>query len=348
MNCTPIPHILSVLTCISGMSGIIYLMATLSALVLPDIPYYIHTFMESEHPYTIYVCTRYECAVDSVTNPFIQRFTWGQLLAYTLFHLFTALAVPILAKQAADNIALNITQRVTETVRHLRTMTLHDQHGGGFFPPHPSRYDSEDDSDNDNEYIPQTYQWHFPHHMSAHIPPSEARPALRHEPFGQLVSRQIQVAQRPSDSRLDHRPSDSRLDHRPSDSRLDHRPRHRISYTVILHMINIMRLSSSLFTNTDNGTIPDADYTPIATGIPTHIDPARVRTAVKTFAGDACPICIGKFHLLEINSKSLAVTEPCNHLFCHACIDEYVNDHANAQAPCPLCRTIVDELYISK
>ena len=113
-------------------------------------------------------------------------------------------------------------------------------------------------------------------------------------------------------------------------------------------MINIMRVSSSLFTNTDNGTIPDADYTPIATGIPTHIDPARVRTAVKTFAGDACPICIGKFHLLEINSKSLAVTEPCNHLFCHACIDEYVNDHANAQAPCPLCRTIVDELYISK
>ena len=311
----------------------VYPAVILAGYILPDIPVFDwlftqHAFDESvNRSYTTYICNRYECAV---TNPFIQRFTWGQLLAYTLFHLFTALAVPILAKQAADNIALNITQRVTETVRHIGTMTLPDQHSGGFFPPHPSRYDSEDDSDNDNEYIPQTYQWHFPHHMSAHLPPSEARPALRHEPFGQLVSRQTQVA------------------HRPSDSRLFHRPRHRISYTVILHMINIMRVSSSLFTNTDNGTIPDADYTPIATGIPTHIDPARVRTAVKTFAGDACPICIGKFHLLEINSKSLAVTEPCNHLFCHACIDEYVNDHANAQAPCPLCRTIVDELYISK
>jgi hypothetical protein len=337
MNCTPIHHILSVLTCISGMTGIIYTAATLSALVLPDIPYYIPAFAESV---PIYVCTRYECDVVNVTNPFIQHFTWGQLLVYILFHLFTALAVPILAKQAADNIALNVTQRVAETARHLGTMVLPDQHGGGFFPPHPSRYDSEDDSDNEDEYIQQSYQGHFPHHMSAHIPPSEARPALRHEPFGHLVSRQNQVARRHSDS-------DSRLFHRPSDSRLFHRPRPRISYTVILHMINIMRLSS-LFTNTDNDTGSDTDYNPITAGIPTRIDPARVRTAAKTFAGDACPICIGKFNILEINSKSLAVTDPCNHLFCHACIDEYVNDHPFSQAPCPLCRTIVDELYISK
>jgi hypothetical protein len=108
-----------------------------------------------------------------------------------------------------------------------------------------------------------------------------------------------------------------------------------------------MRLPS-LFANTENGTDSDADYKPEPTGIPIRIDPARVRAAAKTFAGDACPICIGKFHLLEINSKSLAVTDPCNHLFCHACIDEYVNDHPFSQAPCPLCRTIVDELYISK
>jgi hypothetical protein len=108
-----------------------------------------------------------------------------------------------------------------------------------------------------------------------------------------------------------------------------------------------MRLPS-LFANTENGTDSDADYKPEPTGIPIRIDPARVRAAAKTFAGETCPICIGKFHLLEINSKPLAVTDPCNHLFCHACIDEYVNDHPFAQAPCPLCRTIVDELYISK
>ena len=329
-------HLLSALTCISGMSGIIYIAITLSAIILPNDPFFDELGSGStdlrmvEHPYIIYICTRNEC---TVVNSFVQQFTWGQLLVYILFHIFTALVVPFIIKQVADKIAFNVTQRVANTVRHIRNMMLPepDQYGSGFFPPHPTRYDSENDSDNETEYIPQYYQFHFhfPHHMAGQLPPIPHREIrLFHEhnvhpvPSGHLVSRHNQII---------------------------HRPRQRISYTMLLHMLSFIRIPS-LFANTDNDMDSDAadDYKPVPAGIPTVIEPARVRAAAKTFAGETCPICIGKFHLLEIKSKTLAVTDPCNHLFCHACIDEYVNDHPFAQVHCPLCRTVVEELYISK
>ena len=111
-----------------------------------------------------------------------------------------------------------------------------------------------------------------------------------------------------------------------------------------------MSILERLFANTnhiDTDTNTDSE-TQKSTGLPTRIDTAYIHTVMKTFAGDACPICITKFHILEINNKTLAATMPCKHLFCHACIEKYVNNRSMTQVPCPLCRDILEELYINK
>ena len=169
----------------------------------------------------------------------------------------------------------------------------------------------QDNTNINNEYAITTF---FPHHMSGHIPP------VTHQQHIYQYRHQMPYTYRT-------RPN------RNSD--------------IVSRLIN-MSLISEIFANRNhNDTEHDNQLT---TEIPTRIDNTYVDTAMKTFAGDACSICITKFHILEIKKKTLAVTTPCSHLFCHACIEEYLNNHylAQPQAPCPLCRHVVEELCINK
>jgi hypothetical protein len=288
--------------------------------ILTDIPTPLQYFELAQNTYTDYTCSIHECQNN---NTYTEQNTWEYLAIYILFHLLAATVIPFAAKYIADNIANYVVQRITNIFtritissfpqQHIQIEDIHDQQ-------------NEHDFNTQYEYMPITF---FPNHMSGHLPPVTHPQIHQQQSFGRLASHQYRHTQ----------------------------PTHRIvqntGTTIISRVVN-MSILAALFTHananhidTDTDTDIDTENQP-SIGILTRIDPAYVHTAMKTFAGDTCPICMTKLHILEINKKTLAAITPCKHLFCHICIEEYVNNHSMAQVPCPLCRDIVEELYINK
>ena len=308
---------------ITGTVALISISTPLHTLLPDIIPKPPQCFGLTQEPIIDYICTRYECTIN---NTHTDQTTWGQqswgsiehLVMYILFNILAATVIPFTAKYIADSIAEYIVQRVTKlftfiTIRSFSQHHLQIEDIDYIQDNQIEDFDEQHDFNTDDEYTIPTF---FPRHMSGHLPPIRS-PLRQRQSFGRLASQQFR--------------------HTPT-TILSQNTR----FGTVTHAINLSILAS-LFTNTN----PSHD-TQVYTGIPIHIKPAYVHTATKTFAGDSCPICMTRFHILEICNKTLAVTNPCNHLFCHACIDKYVNNHALVQAPCPLCRAVVEELYITK
>ena len=308
-------YIISIFMNLYSVTGSIALIFMITPLhILTDIPTPLQYFELSQNTYTDYTCSIHECEHN---NTYTEQNTWEYLAIYILFHLFAATVIPFAAKYIADNIANYVVRRITNIFAHITISSFPQQH-----------LQIEDIQDEQTlhafntqyEYMPITF---FPHHMSGHLPPVIHQQIHQRQSFGRLASRQY--------IHTSH----------------THRIVQNTRNTIMSRLIN-MSILTALFTST-NHTDSDTDSdNHFSTEIPTRIDPTYVHTAMKTFAGDACPICMTNFHILEINKKTLAAITPCKHLFCHICIEEYVNNHSMLQVPCPLCRDIVEELYINK
>lgn len=318
---------LELATGISGISGMFFIITNIipSGITMSN-------NNENEYRYIMYVCSTDEC---TVVNTFFHQITCIQLFGYIIFHFFIICMFPAILNRITESMTLYITGLATRILRVTHNIILnilrlpHYENFGAVEP----NYDTDTDTDNSQyqlveyeeeyennlEHYETPYQSIFPHHMVGRLPPIRIRPIhnIYRQPnqFGSLVSQHINNMVEPS---------------APTQS------------NIISRLIN-MSIFNPIFRNNDTS---NDDIIP--SGIPTHIDPSRIRGATKLFAGDSCPICMNKFHLLEINEKPLAVTEPCNHLFCHPCIDNHVNNNTRAQPPCPICREVVVELYISK
>jgi hypothetical protein len=166
-----------------------------------------------------------------------------------------------------------------------------------------------------SDYV--SYQPLFPFHMVGRLPPVR----LRHNQFGTLLSNQNIVQN--------------------TNAIVNQNPQ-RIQTHILTRMMN--RFINPLFVfENENNTQQD-----ITVEIPTCVDPSRIQTSIKLFAGDSCPICINKLYILELLKETIAITEPCNHIFCHTCINKHVNEHSLAKPPCPMCREVVEQIYLSK
>ena len=302
---------------ITGSIALIFMFASLH--ILTDIPTPLQYFQISHDMHTHYICNRYECEIN---NTYTEQNNWEYLATYILFHLLAATVIPFTAKYIADNIANYVIQRITNIFtritissfpqQHLQIEDIHDEED----------IEEQHDFITDYEHTPITF---FPNHMSGHIQPVRQQYIHQQQSFGRLVSR-----------RNTHTPH--------TNSMIQNTTRN----TIMSRVIN-MSILAALFAHTNHLESDNENQTHTgSTGISTRIDTTYVDTSIKSFAGDACPICMTKFHILEINKKTLAAITPCKHLFCHTCIEEYVNNHSMAQVPCPLCRDIVEELYINK
>lgn len=302
-------YIISIYSHIYSIKGYIALICVVAPLhILRPLQY----FHISPDTYTHYICSRYECKNNNIHT---EQNTWEYLATYILFHLLAATAIPFAAKYIADNIIKYITRKITNLVTCINITP---------FPQHHLQIEDineQHELNTDYEYTIPTF---LTHHMTGHIPPIRTR---QRQSFGRLASHQYR-----------HTPRTYNMFQNTRNTR-------NTRNTVMSRIIN-MSILTTLFTNTNH--IDTEPHNQKSTGIPTWIDNSYVHTATKTFAGDACPICMIKFHILEINNNTLAATTPCKHLFCHTCIDKYINNHSMAQVPCPLCRDIVEELYINK
>jgi len=264
----------------------------------------------------IYTNTHYICSKDICENHNIYTSYYTRLehLANIIFHLVVASIIPIIAKYIADNIANYFVQRINNIITGL-TISLE-----------PYQRLQIEDNRNYQHTLPLDFVQppdfpFFPHHMSGHLPP--VRQQIQPQSFGQLVSlRNIH----------DTNTQNTRM-------------------TAISRLVN-MSLAPSLpslvnnHTHHDDDNDHDDDNT--YAGILTHIDPEYVQTSIKTFMSDTCPICMVTFPILELKDNTLAATTPCKHLFCHSCIDKYIDNHSMTQVPCPICRVIVEKLYVNK
>lgn len=257
-----------------------------------------------------YICSKDVCEIHNIYSSY---YTMFEHLANIIFHLFLASTIPILTKYIADNIANYFVQRINNIITCLTIR----------FEPY-QRLQIEDNR-NFHHTIPIDFVQppefpFFPHHISGHLPP--VRQQIEPQSFGQLVSvRNIR----------DTNTQNTRM-------------------TAISRLVNMSLLSTLVNNHTHHNHDNDDDDNDDDTyaGILTHVDPEYVQTSIQTFVSDACPICMVTFPILELNKNTLAATTPCKHLFCHACIDKYINNHSMAQVPCPICRDIVEELYINK
>ena len=113
-------------------------------------------------------------------------------------------------------------------------------------------------------------------------------------------------------------------------------------------------------TETDDDTNGNGNGTNIAPHINIRIDADIVTNAYKLFGSGSnepiitsCPICIE-----HIDKDNAAVCNPCLHIFCYTCIDGYSQSiYANTSRyrnrvfigpECPLCRTSVQEVYMTE
>ena len=258
-----------------------------------------------------YICSNDVCELN---HKHISYDTRLDNLAITIFHLFISSIIPIAVKYIADNATNYILQKIHNLFTYLTIPFL----------PH-QQLQIEDEHNDDQlpnnyhyispyEYIEPARLPLFPHHISGHIPPF----IQQTQSYGQLVS-----------------------------LRSTHTNTQNTRLSAISRVIN-MSLLSTLLENTNNSIIHTKHDDDTCEGIITHVDPEYVQKAIKTFMSDTCPICMITFPILELNNNTLAATTPCKHLFCHSCINKYINNHSMAPVPCPICRDAVEELHVNK
>ena len=294
--------------------GILLAIAMLPTyIIIPNVPIIIshnfHIHHEHIHTFTRYICSTDEC---TVVNTYFDNFTWIQLFLYIILHFMVALILPTTIKLFADNVCSYITRLVCGIIQTFNQMIISSSNTINTTIPGSYELVEYQDDVEPNDYPGYiSSPTFYPFHMSGRLPPVRLRP----NQFGNLISNQ-----------------------NPNTNAIVNQNPQIIQTHILRRMVN--RFIEPFVENNTQEYIPS--------GIPTCVDPLRIQTSVKLFAGDSCPICINKLYILELINETLAVTHPCNHIFCHTCIDKHVNEHSFAKPPCPMCREVVEQIYLSK